>query len=642
MDPKDLREVSSAYLRRRDRAALRWLRSEIHGRWRARRSGQAKWGSQASSLRSRLAHRGALIRAIGRRSGCCLTNSSVGALLGNFPHALVRKCGRTVETTNIAMLNSAQAMRLRTAVFPGIINANKAIVGLSYVAAYVTLDWVSFIEPYAHFDITPWNPNTGLSFIVILVFGQRMIPFLFISPFLADLVNREIVVPWSVEILSVGVIGGGYSTALAFLKRSTTRFDPALPTMRDMVALILVTAVGAAFVSSSYVGLRIAAELLPAKDFMTATLRYWIGDVIGVLGLTPFALFALTRRRILPISIETGLQCAAIIGALMMVFGLSEEREFQLFYVLFLPIIWMAVRDGAEGVSVGILITQIGVILGGAFFEESEELIAFQALALVLTVTGLIAGQLVTERRRAEFQLRLHRESLARLTRLGSMGELAAGVAHEVNQPLTAAGVYMRLVADSISSGKADTAEVAEIVRKAVAQVDRAGEVIRHLRALVRLDRSNRTSFSLDRIVKQTIELCQPDLDRANIITRYRPIGELPLVMVDTLQIEQVLHNLVRNSVEAISNSGSRHGSILIESKPASNEFVEVRLLDSGPGFPREQIENGFLPLSSTKPEGLGIGLPLCKSIVEAHGGRLWLDQGPYGTSVHFTLPVTI
>jgi two-component system sensor kinase FixL len=372
-----------------------------------------------------------------------------------------------LETANIAMLNPAQAMRLQTVVYPGIIDANKAIVGLSYVAAYVMLDWVSFIEPYARFNITPWNPNTGLSFILILVFGQRMIPFLFVSPFLADLVNREIVVPWSVEILSVGVIGGVYSAALAFLKRSTTRFDPALPTIRDLVALILVTAASAGFVSSSYVGLRIAAELLPAKDFMTATLRYWIGDVIGVLGLAPFALFALTRRRILPISIETGLQCTAIIGALAMVFGLSEEREFQLFYVLFLPIIWMAVRDGIEGVSVGILITQLGVILGVALFEESEELIAFQALALVLTVTGLIAGQLVTERRRAESQLRLHRESLARLTRLGSMGELAAGVAHEVNQPLTAAGVYMRLVADSISSGKADTAEVAEIVRKA-------------------------------------------------------------------------------------------------------------------------------------------------------------------------------
>ena len=540
------------------------------------------------------------------------------------------------------MLNSAQAMRLRMAVFPRIIDANTAIVGFSYVAAYVTLDWVSFLEPYAPFNITPWNPNTGLSFFVILFFGQRMIPFLFISPFLADLVNREIVVPWSVEILSVGVIGGGYSITLAFLKRSTTRFDPALPSMRDLVALILITAASSAFVASNYVGLRIGAGLLPAKDFMAATLRYWIGDVIGVLGLTPFALFVLTRRRILPVSIETGLQFAAIIGALVMVFGLSEEREFQLFYILFLPIIWMAVRNGTEGVSGGILITQLGVILGVMFFGGSGELIAFQALVLVLTVTGLIAGQSVTERRRAEAQLRLHRESLARLTRLGSLGELAAGVAHEVNQPLTAAGVYMRLVADSIRSGNANTAEAAETAKKAVAQVDRASEVIRRLRALVRLDRSNRTSFSFERIVKQTIELCQPDLDRVSVTARYHPVAAVPPVMVDSLQIEQVLLNLVRNSVEAISNSGSLHGSILIEAKLASSEFVEVWLLDSGPGFSREQIDNGIPPLSSTKPEGLGIGLPLCKSIVEAHGGRLWLDHGPRGTSVHFTLPATI
>jgi signal transduction histidine kinase len=406
--------------------------------------------------------------------------------------------------------------------------------------------------------------------------------------------------------------------------------------------LILIAVASAAFAASSYVGLRIAAGLLPAKDFFAATLRYWIGDVIGVLVVTPFALFALTRRRLLPISIETGLQCAAIVGALMIVFGFAEEREFQLFYVLFLPIIWMAVRNGTQGVSVGILITQLGVILGVALFpSEREELIAFQALMLVLTVTGLIAGELVTKRRRAESQLRLHHEALARLTRLGSIGELAATVAHEVNQPLMAAGVYIRLVADTVGLGGADASEVAETAKKAAAQIDRAGAVIQRLRALVRLDRINRTSLSFEGIVKQTIELCQPNLDRASVIARYRPLTVLPHVMVDVLQIEQVLLNLMRNSIESISNSENRHGSILIEAKLASNEFVEVRLLDSGPGFSREQIENGFIPLSSTKPEGLGIGLPLCKSIVEAHGGRLWLDQGPYDTSVYLTLPVS-
>jgi two-component system, LuxR family, sensor kinase FixL len=116
--------------------------------------------------------------------------------------------------------------------------------------------------------------------------------------------------------------------------------------------------------------------------------------------------------------------------------------------------------------------------------------------------------------------------------------------------------------------------------------------------------------------------------------------ANLPPVKVDILQIEQVLLNLVRNSIEAIGDSGSGDGSILIEAKPADNDFVEVRVVDSGPGFSREHIENGFLPLSSSKADGLGIGLPLCRSIVEAHGGRLWLDAGSKGASVHFTLPV--
>ena len=539
------------------------------------------------------------------------------------------------------MFKWAQAMRLRAAAFPGIVDTHKAIVGLAYLAGYVALDRISFVQPYAPFGITPWNPGAGLSFALILVFGQRMIPFLFIGPFLADLVNGTIVLPWPVEILSVALIGGGYSAALVFLQRANTPFDPALSSMRDLVVLMIVAAASAAFVASSYVGLTIAAGLLTPRDFVAAALRYWIGDVIGVLVVAPFALFALTRRRILPMSIETALQCAAVVCALMLVFSIAEEREFQLFYVLFLPIVWMAVRNGTEGVSAGILITQLGVILGARFLpNEREELIAFQALMLVLAVTGLIAGGLVTERRRVESQLRLHQESLSRLTRLGSIGELAAAVAHEVNQPLTAAGTYTRLVADMTNSGNADAAEVAEIAKKAAAQVDRAAEVIRRLRALVRLDRSNRAPHPFERLVKEAIDLCQPDLDRANVTARFRQSADLPPVMVDMLQVEQVLVNLVRNSIEAIRVSGRLQDAIRIEAKPADGEYVEVCVVNSGPGFPREQIENGFLPLSSSKADGLGIGLPLCRSIVEAHGGRLWLDAVLHGASVRFTLPI--
>ena len=540
----------------------------------------------------------------------------------------------------MAILKWAQAMRLRTVAFSEIVDTHKAIVGLAYLATYVALDRVSFIEPYAPFGITPWNPNTGLSFVLILVFGRRLIPFLFIGPFLADLVNRQVVLPWAVEILSVALIGGGYSAALLFLERSPTRFDPTLSSMRDLVVFMLVAAASAALVASGYVGITIAAGLLPAKEFAAATLRYWIGDVVGILAFTPFILFALARRPILPMSTETALQCTGIICALLLVFGFAEEREFQLFYVLFLPIVWMAVRNGIEGVSAGILIIQIGVVLGvGLIPGEREQLVAFQALMLVLTVTGLIAGESVTERRRTELQLQRHRESLERLARFGSMGELAAAVAHEVNQPLMAAGTYTRLIVDTINSGNVDAAELVETAKKAEVQVDRAAEVIRRLRALVRLDRSNRVPFPFEQIVKETIDLCRPDLDRAGVTPQFDLAADLPSVMVDILQIEQALLNLVRNSIEAMGDSGSPHGQIIIEAK-AIDTFVEVRLVDSGPGFSREQIENGFLPLISNKVDGLGIGLPLCRSIVESHGGRLWLDASSHGASVRFTLPI--
>src|SRR4029077_15254198 len=138
-----------------------------------------------------------------------------------------------------------------------------------------------------------------------------------------------------VEFITVALIGGGYSAALAFLKSLITRFDPGLPSTRDVWFLMCVAAASAAFVASTYVGVAIAAGLLSVKDFAPATLRYWIGDAVGILALTPLALFVLTRRRILPLSVETALQFAAIATALLAVFGLSQEREFQLFYVLF-------------------------------------------------------------------------------------------------------------------------------------------------------------------------------------------------------------------------------------------------------------------------------------------------------------------
>jgi two-component system sensor kinase FixL len=530
-----------------------------------------------------------------------------------------------------------QAERLRVMAFPRVFDAHKLLVGLVYLAAYAVLDWISFIEPYA-LGITPWNPGTGLSFVLLLLFGLRMIPFLLVSPLLADYLNQQFAMPWQVEILASVLVGGGYSIALTILLHPKLRFEPTLDSMRDLVLLMVVAVVSAAFVAIGYVSLTIAAGLLPPADFMPAALRYWVGDVIGITVIAPFALFALTRRRILPMTTETSLQFVAIGIALALVFGLAEEQQFQLFYVLFLPIVWLAVRAGSEGVSVGILVTQLGLILGIQLFPAGTfDVTAFQALMLVLAVTGLVAGELVTERRRTEAQLRLQQESHSRLARLGSMGELAAAVAHELNQPLMAAGTYTRLVNDAMSAAPVDVVTAAETAKKAVAQVERAAEVVRHLRALVRLDRSNRAPCRFEQILQEALELCGPALDRTGVTVRTDVAADLPRIMVDLLQVEQVLINLLRNAIEAI---GNMRGSVVIAAKPFDAEFIEIRVVDTGPGFPPQLLESAFLPLSSSKAEGLGIGLPLCRSIVEAHGGRLWIDDRAQGGAVHFTLPI--
>jgi C4-dicarboxylate-specific signal transduction histidine kinase len=299
------------------------------------------------------------------------------------------------------------------------------------------------------------------------------------------------------------------------------------------------------------------------------------------------------------------------------------------------------VRAGLEGVSAGILVTQLGLILGIQLFPAGTfNVTSFQALMLVLAMTGLVAGELVTERRRTQSQLSQQQEQLSRVARLGSMGELAAAVAHELNQPLTAAGTYTRLVDDAIGSGNGDPKMIAETAKKAVAQVERAAEVVRRLRALVRLDRSNRASWKVERAVKDTIELCQPDIDRHRVTVRSLIPNDLPSVMIDLLQIEQVLINVVRNAVDALGENQASRRVVSIEAKAADADFIELRVTDTGPGFSRQLLDNAFVPLASTKAEGLGIGLALCKSIIEAHGGILKLEGDARGAVVRFTLPI--
>jgi two-component system, LuxR family, sensor kinase FixL len=507
-------------------------------------------------------------------------------------------------------------------------------IALAYLAGYVLLDWLSYVHPFATFGITPWNPPTGLSFAMILLFGAELVPWLFVAPVLADALVRGFALPLGAEIAAALIIGGGYALAAGLLLRPRLRFDATLGSRQSLVLLVAVAVVSTAVVAASYVGMLIAFGVLPALDFGRAALRFWVGDVIGITVLTPFLLVLMTRRRFVPPSWEALALLVLILGALWIVFGIAEAFRLQLFYLFFLPVVWTAVRFGLEGVTAGLLLTQVGLIAVIHFTEQDgADVTAYQALMVVLSLTGLAVGVVVSEQQRTQAQLRLNQEALSRALRVGTMGEFAAALAHEINQPLTAVANYARL-----AKSATDPAVASDASDRVIAQVERAAEVVRRLRNFIRLGRSETSSVAVPKLVHEAAAYCHVELDQQGIELQVRIARDLPLVNADALQIEQVIVNLVRNAAEALTDAGRYDGKVTVAANRADAGVV-VSVRDNGPGFDPDVAERAVAPFSTTKSDGLGLGLSLSRSIVEAHGGRLTIESNSSGAVVSFTLP---
>ena len=531
--------------------------------------------------------------------------------------------------------------RARTATLIGMpmarmVSSHYLGVAVAYLAGYALLDRLSYVYGYGNLNITPWNPPTGLSLALILLFGRRFLPWVVVAPAFGDLLVRGLPLPASAEIASVLIIGGGYAAAATLLLSPRLSFDATLSSRRSLLLLGLVAAGSAALVAAAFVGMLTVLDIVPAADFARAGLRFWVGDVIGIAVLTPFLLVVATRRRWPRLSWELVGLHALILLALWMVFGVIDAYRFQVFYILFLPIVWTAVRFGLEGVTGTLLVAQLGLMAVIHFTKAtSAEVTAYQALMVVLAFTGLAVGVLITEQQRTERRLRLNEEALNRSLRLNTMGEFAAALAHEINQPLAAMANYARVLKDAAQPGVA--AEAAEHIVK---QVDRAGEVVRRLRDLIRLGRGATEVVNLPAAIDEALLHCGPELDRQGVRIDVHAGPDLPEVAADPLQLQQVLINLMRNSVEALAGAGRRDGRIGIEARPQGAAEVLVSVRDDGPGFAPDVVAAATTPFATTKAEGLGLGLALARSIVEAHGGRLSIDSDRRGAVVAFSLPV--
>lgn len=245
----------------------------------------------------------------------------------------------------------------------------------------------------------------------------------------------------------------------------------------------------------------------------------------------------------------------------------------------------------------------------------------------------------ITERRRAEDALRARRDEQAHAARLNLVGEMAARLAHEINQPLTAVVNYAQGCVRRVRAGETDSQRLLAPLEQIVSQAERAAGTIEHMRNLVARHRPRRAASDINRLVAQTAALAAPEARKRGIAVGLDLSDNLPPVRIDEIQIEQVILNLLSNGTEALADAdGARHLSLRTS---LGAEGVEVAISDTGPGLPEPLAQNPFEPFVTTKPHGIGLGLAISRSIIETYGGRLWVTPNPdRGVTFRFTLPL--
>ena len=250
--------------------------------------------------------------------------------------------------------------------------------------------------------------------------------------------------------------------------------------------------------------------------------------------------------------------------------------------------------------------------------------------------TGFIRD--LTERQDYEMRLHTLQDELAHVSRVTAMGTLATSIAHELNQPLTAIVNYVESAADLLADPTPETvAAIREALGECARESLRAGQIVRRLRDYISRGESDRQVVPLHRLVSEASALAFVTAGSESLEFDVR-IGADELVLVDRVQIQQVLLNLIRNAIEAMQEA--RHRRLMITAVPREPTLIEVIVSDNGPGLADDVKQRLFEPFVSTKDTGMGVGLSICRTIVEAHEGRIWADESPMGgTSFHFTVP---
>lgn len=519
---------------------------------------------------------------------------------------------------------------------PNLVGPGYWVTGLVFLAAYFALNILTYRYQIQGLGITLWSPDDGLA-VLLLMEGTKFIPFVLVGSILVDVLINKVHHSIYITILAESALTFAYTGCAVFL-RDVLHFSPRQTKLRDVVSLLLAAPVSATLTSFVYCGILYLTGSLAADQFVSAMRHFWIGDTVGIIviiaaGTSAFTLLSKPRwdwrKR------ET-VSWAVFVASSCLGFGLlhnaSSADVYHLFYILFLPIIWMAMRSGYAGLAIALLATQTVFFLTASYTGFSvNDFDQFQFLMLVLSITGLLLGAVVTERERANLLLREQQTELARVSATATAGAMGMLLAHELSQPLSTVATYTLAARRMLRSGSSSEA-VIDALANAEAEVRRTRDVLERIRDLVSAGKVEPRPLDLVEAAQKIRALCMEDANARGVdvaVECHRPVT---MVKADRVGIEQVLNNIVGNAVDAASERGDGRGQVVVRVYARSGwAFIEID--DNGSGVAPELTESLFDAYQTSKPRGMGLGLTLSRQIVQNHAGRIsWRPISPEGT----------
>lgn len=517
---------------------------------------------------------------------------------------------------------------------------------VTYLALYVMADQAALAPQGVVFFLSPWDAAPALSFAFALRYGLPWLPAFFLAPLISHLLDASLVLApdacvlralcETAAIIAAPLLAGrGLQASLQLnCVKSAAVFMGV-----GIVAALLLTA--ASFAQALYAAPPLDWTLQTAFELFTARLVAILCIAPLILAFPGASWFKKLGNMSLPRFGEALLQAGTLLATAWEVFGRFLESKVHFFYLLFLPIAWIASRHGQIGAGLALWVAFLVPMLTGAFFgQEAQAILGIHIRLGVLAVTSLILAALVAERRLAEARTQARQAELAHFQRVNVGWEMASALAHELSQPLTAAMNLAQASQRLLQSASPDPKRAAEIIGVAIDKIERAGEIIHGLREFMRKGKLELIPNDMRDILDDALRLASAEIHSSGAVVHTPPLVAYPKVRADKTQMVQVLINLIRNALQAMAQAKAPSPKIAV-SIVDRNDMIEVVISDNGPGLPTEVMDRLFEPFVTTKASGMGLGLSISKSIMEAHNGRLWAENiEPEGAAFHVLLPV--